>query len=177
MESIFDFSPDEDMPMDEAIRPSIPPTPMGLCDDIMTMAKALYFLKTKDAIISLLQNEMNKLRSECEEKNVLISQQLKELQRLKEKDQDTFTLSNMEDAFDLQKLDKVVGDLTCNIFDRSLLAKRKRFSIILNVLPTLMMGGIAKGLIDLHATQDSLSFRRGELHHTLEERFRSSKRK
>jgi len=56
-----------------SICPSILPTSASSSDDIMTMAKALDFLKTKDAIISSLQNEMSKLRLECEEKNVLIS--------------------------------------------------------------------------------------------------------
>jgi len=54
MESVFDFGLDEDTPMDEAIHPSIPPTPTSSSDDIMTMAKALNFLKRKDAIISSL---------------------------------------------------------------------------------------------------------------------------
>jgi len=40
--------------MDEAICPSIPPTPTGSSDDNMTMAKALDLLETKDAIISSL---------------------------------------------------------------------------------------------------------------------------
>jgi len=133
---------------------------VGLSDDNMTMAKALDLLKTKDAIISSLQNEMSKLRSECEEKNVLIFQQSKELQCLNKKEQDTYTLFYMDDAFDLQKLDKVVSDLTCDVFDCCPLAKCKRSSIILNVLPKIVPGAIAKDPIDLHAMQDLLSFPR-----------------
>jgi len=97
---------------------------------------------------------------ECKEKNDLISQQFKELQRFKEKEQDTFTLFDMDDTLDLQKLDKVVGNLTCNVFNYSPLAKYKCTSIIINALFIVVPGGIAKGSIDLHTTQDSLSFSR-----------------
>jgi len=64
----------------------------------------------------------------------------------------------MDDTFDLQKLDKVVGNLTCNVFNYSPLAKCKCISIIPNALFIVVLGGIAKDLIDLHMTQDSLSF-------------------
>jgi len=66
----------------------------------------------------------------------------------------------MDDAFDLQKLDKVIGDLICDVFDHSSLAKCKRFSIILNALPKVVLGDIAEDPIDLHTIQDSLSFLR-----------------
>jgi len=64
----------------------------------------------------------------------------------------------MDDAFDLQKLDKAVGGLTFDVFNHSPLAKYKRSSIIPNALPTIVLRGIAKDPIDLYVMQDSISF-------------------
>jgi hypothetical protein len=148
--------------MEETNRVPISPSTMGSSHDIMTLAKALDLLKTKDVEISSLQNEMRKLRCECEQKSTLISQQTTELQRLREKDPDTFTLSDMDDAFveqNLQNVDKVVGDLTNHILQRSPLAKRTRRSpIIPNTLPTIVTRYTTNDTIDLNGTQDSLSF-------------------
>jgi len=80
-----------------------------------------------------------------------------ELEHLKEKDHDTFTLSNIDDVFDLYKLDKVLRDLTCNVLACSLLAKHKKTCIIPNALPMVQMRGITNDPIDLHGVQDSLS--------------------
>jgi len=71
-------------------------------------------LKTKDDMICLLHNEMNKLKLECKEKKVLISKQsieVIELQCLRVNDYETFTLFDMDDALvehGLHKVDKVI---------------------------------------------------------------------
>lgn len=131
-------------------------------DDVMTMAKALDLLKTKDITVASLQIDLRKLQFKWEYKNVLISQQFVEIQCLKDKECETFTLSDMDDTFidhNPHQLHKVTTDLTSNVLHCCPLAKcTKCSSIILSALPLAIIVDTTNDTSDLDGIKDSLSF-------------------
>ena len=160
--NVFDFDPNDDTSMEGGVRAPISRSQAGSANNTMTLAKALELLKTKDTTIAALQSDVRKLQFDCDHKKGLISQQSKELQRLREKECETLTMSDMDDPFvdhNPQHLDKVVGDLTFDVIHDSPPTKRTKrcSSIPSRLLPTIAENTIAEGN-DLHETQDSLSF-------------------
>jgi hypothetical protein len=159
---VFDFEPNDETPLDASASASIPQSEEARTDNTMTLAKALELLETKDTHIASLEGDLRKLRSDCEHKDALISQQSKELQRLHERECQTLTLSDMDDGFlehDPHQLDKVIGDLTSDIETPPAAKRTKRSSLIpIAILPTITEDNNNSDPVDLEGTQDSLSF-------------------
>ena len=172
---VFDFEPNDETPMETSV-PVLP----GQGDSTTVLNEALDLLKTKDTTIASLQSDVKKLQSDLKQRDALISEQDKELQRLRQKQHETITLSDMDEGFieyDPHHLERIVEDLTSGLIELTPPTKRVKRSPIVpsKVLPTVAEDAIVE-TDGIQETQDSLSFPALPSHCTIFEDLRPSRR-